>query len=193
MTSLAPADEADIEPMLQWAQKQPGPVSIRYPRANLETIPRSKPHQPIEMGKAEVLVEGKDGVFLAFGTTATSCLTAAKNLREDGINVGVISARFVKPLDTATILRAIEHLPLVVTVEEGTLLGGFGSAVLEAANAAGLDTRHVVRRGYPDKFIEHGDRNELLADLGLDAAGLAETVKAFRAEPADERALAGVR
>ncbi len=193
MTSLAPADEADIEPMLQWAQKQPGPVSIRYPRANLETIPRSKPHQPIEMGKAEVLVEGKDGVFLAFGTTATACLTAAKNLREDGINIGVISARFVKPLDTATILRAIEHLPLVVTVEEGTLLGGFGSAILEAANAAGLDTRHVVRRGYPDKFIEHGDRNELLADLGLDAAGLAETVKAFRAEPIDELTPAGVR
>jgi len=193
MTSLAPADEADIEPMLQWAQKQPGPVSIRYPRANLETIPRSKPHQPIEMGQAEVLVEGKDGVFLAFGTTATSCLTAAKNLREDGINVGVISARFVKPLDTKTILKAIEHLPLVVTVEEGTLQGGFGSAVLEAANAAGLDTRHIVRCGYPDKFIEHGDRNELLADLGLDAAGLAETVKNFRAEPAEELAAAGVR
>ena len=193
MTSLAPADEADIEPMLQWAQKQPGPVSIRYPRANLETIPRSKPHQPIEMGQAEVLVEGKDGVFLAFGTTATSCLTAAKNLREDGINVGVISARFVKPLDAKTILKAIEHLPLVVTVEEGTLQGGFGSAVLEAANAAGLDTRHIVRCGYPDKFIEHGDRNELLADLGLDAAGLAETVKNFRAEPAEELAAAGVR
>lgn len=193
MTSLAPADEADIEPMLTWAQKQPGPVSIRYPRANLETIPRAKPHQPIELGKAEVLVEGKDGCFIAFGTTATSCLTAAKNLREDGINVGVISARFVKPLDEATILKAIEHLPLVVTVEEGTLVGGFGSAVLEAANAAGLDTRHLVLRGYPDKFIEHGDRNELLTDLGLDAAGLAECVRKFHAETADELRPVGVR
>ena len=117
----------------------------------------------------------------------------AEKLREEGLDVGVVNARFVKPLDTATILQAIEHLPLVVTVEEGTLQGGFGSAVLEAANAAGLDTRHIVRRGYPDKFIEHGERNELLADLGLDAAGLAETVKAFRAEPIDELAPAGVR
>ena len=111
----------------------------------------------------------------------------------EGIHMGVISARFVKPLDLATILKAIGDQPLVVTVEEGTLLGGFGSAVLEAANAAGLDTRHVLRRGYPDKFIEHGDRIELLADLGLNAAGLAECVKKFREETADELAPAGVR
>jgi 1-deoxy-D-xylulose-5-phosphate synthase len=65
----------------------------------------------------------------------------------------------------------------VVTVEEGTLEGGFGSALLEAANAAGLDTRHIIRCGIPDRFIEHGERNELLADLGLDAAGLCRTVK----------------
>jgi len=182
MTSLAPADEADIEPMLQWSLRQSGPVSIRIPRANAETLPRAKPHQPIEAGKAEVLTWGPDGCFVAFGTTAHACLKAAKDLREDGINVGVISARFVKPLDTKTILAAVESLPLVVTVEEGTLQGGFGSAVLEAANSAGLDTRTVIRRGYPDHFIEHGERNDLLADMGLDAAGLAETVRAARGE-----------
>jgi 1-deoxy-D-xylulose-5-phosphate synthase len=177
MTSLAPADEADVEPMLQWAMKQHGPVSIRYPRANAEVLPRSGTHQPIEMGQAEVLLHGKDGYFLAFGTIASSCVTAAKNLREDGLNIGVISARFVKPLDTKTIFAAIQNSPFVVTVEEGTQEGGFGSAVLEAANAAGLDTRNIIRKAYPDKFIEHGDRNELLADMGLDAAGLADLVR----------------
>jgi 1-deoxy-D-xylulose-5-phosphate synthase len=72
-------------------------------------------------------------------------------------------------------LRAVEQLPLVVTVEEGTLEGGFGSALLEAANAAGLDTRAIVRLGLPDRFVEHGERAELLAELGLDAEGIART------------------
>jgi 1-deoxy-D-xylulose-5-phosphate synthase len=177
MTSLAPADEADLEPMLQWALRQKFPVSIRYPRANAETLTRRGDYPDIELGKAEVLSEGRDGCFLAFGSIANACVKAAADLREDGIHMGVISARFVKPLDRETILAAIEQLPLVVTVEEGTLEGGFGSAVLEAANTAGLNTSHVVRKGYPDRFIEHGDRNELLADMGLDAAGLAETVR----------------
>ena len=74
-------------------------------------------------------------------------------------------------------LRAVEELPLVVTVEEGTLEGGFGSAVLEAANAAGLDTRNVVRLGIPDRFVEHAERGELLADLGLDVDGICRAVR----------------
>jgi len=185
MTSLAPADETDMEPMLQWALKHPGPVSIRYPRANAEFLARKGPHQPIQHGQAEVISEGRDGCFLAFGTITSSCLQAAANLREDGIQMGVISARFVKPLDRETILHAIENYSLVVTVEEGTLEGGFGSAVLELANSAGLDTRNIVRVGYPDHFIEHGDRPELLADMGLDAAGLAETVRKARSTHGD--------
>jgi 1-deoxy-D-xylulose-5-phosphate synthase len=182
MTSLSPADEADVEPMLQWALRQPGPVSIRYPKANLERIerPTGRP-APVELGKAEVLEAGDDATFVAFGPLAVTCLEAARRLKdEDGLAVGVISARFVKPLDTATILGAVERSPLVVTVEEGTLEGGFGSAVLEACNAAGLDARHVVRKGIPDRFVEHGERAELLADLRLDAAGLMAAVRESR-------------
>jgi 1-deoxy-D-xylulose-5-phosphate synthase len=193
MTCLAPADELDVEPMLQWALNQPGPVSIRYPRANAEILPRqNNAPMTIERGKAEVLLEGDDGCFLAFGGIAAACVAAAKNLREDGLNFGVISARFVKPLDTAAVLGAVENLPLVVTVEEGTQEGGFGSAVLEAANAAGLDTRNVLRLAYPDKFIEHGDRSELLADMGLDAAGLTAAVRKRVAEDAESGSLSGV-
>ena len=179
MTSMAPGDEADVEPMLQFALKHKGPISIRYPKANLEQIER-KP-SPIELGRAEVIDWGEDGCFVAFGTMTTACLAAAKRLRaEDGLHFGVINARFVKPLDTETILKAVDLLPLVITVEEGTTEGGFGSAVLEAANAAGLDTRNIVRKGITDKFVEHGERADLLADLGLDVNGLVKTVRQFR-------------
>ncbi len=179
MTSMAPGDEADVEPMLQFALKHKGPISIRYPKANLEQIER-KP-SPIELGRAEVIDWGEDGCFVAFGTMTTACLAAAKRLRaEDGLHFGVINARFVKPLDTETILKAVDLLPLVITVEEGTTEGGFGSAVLEAANAAGLDTRNIIRKGITDKFVEHGERADLLADLGLDVNGLVKTVRQFR-------------
>src|SRR5262249_3395511 len=91
--------------------------------------------------------------------------------------VGVINARFAKPLDREVILGALEESSLLVTVEEGALEGGFGSAVLEAANGAGLDARHIIRLGIPDRFIEHAERGELLAALGLDVAGIVNTVR----------------
>lgn len=190
MVSMAPGDEADIEPMLQFAMQHTGPISIRYPKANLEKIDRSV--TPIELGKAEVIEWGEDGCFVAFGERTGACVAAAKRLKdEDGLNFGVINARFVKPLDTETIFKAIDLCPLVVTVEEGTLEGGFGSAVLEAANAAGLDTRNVVRRGFADRFIEHGERGELLADAGLDAAGLVALVRQRREAEAEAGSLSG--
>ena len=186
MVSMAPGDEADVQPMLKFALKHNGPISIRYPKVNLEKVERPEPATPIELGKAEVIEWGEDGCFVAFGTLLSNCIAAAKRLRAEGINMGVINARFVKPLDKETILKAVETLPLVVTVEEGTVEGGFGSAVLEAANAAGLDTRNVVRRGIPDRFIEHGERNELLADCGLSADALVSLVRESRTAEIEE-------
>ncbi len=180
MVSMAPGDELDVAPMLRFALGHAGPISMRYPKANLDRLARAGDPAPVELGKAELIEGGEDGCVVAFGTLVNTCVAAAKKLREDGLHVGVINARFVKPLDKELILRAVETLPVVVTVEEGTLEGGFGSAVLEAANGAGLDARNVVRRGIPDRFIEHGDRAELLAELGLDAVGLADTVRLFR-------------
>ncbi len=132
---------------------------------------------PVELGQAEILDWGNDGVFVAYGTLLPVCVKAAEVLRKEGLDIGVINARFAKPLDQTTLLRAVEQLPVVVTVEEGTLEGGFASALLEAANAAGLDARNLLRRGLPDRFIEHGERGELLASLGLDVAGLCRTVR----------------
>jgi 1-deoxy-D-xylulose-5-phosphate synthase len=171
MVVMAPGDEKDIAPMLDFALAHDAPVSLRYPRANLETIEREV--QPIELGQAEVLEWETDGMLLACGALVGTCLRAAERLRkEHGLRVGVVNARFVKPLDRAVACKAIEECAFVLTVEEGCLTGGFGSAVLEAANDAGLATAHVRRLGLPDRYILHAERDEQLAEVGLDVAGI---------------------
>ncbi|MBV8606599.1 MAG: 1-deoxy-D-xylulose-5-phosphate synthase, partial [Singulisphaera sp.] len=168
---LAPGDERDVAPMLEFALAQDAPVSLRYPKAALERIDRAV--QPIELGQAEVLEWETDGMLLACGTLVSSCLRAAERLRQgSGLRIGVVNARFVKPLDVATVLKAVEECGFVVTVEEGCLMGGFGSAVLEAASDAGLPTGHVRRLGLPDRFVLHAERDEQLAEVGLDVAGI---------------------
>jgi 1-deoxy-D-xylulose-5-phosphate synthase len=193
MVVMAPGDELDVAPMLHWALKHDGPASLRYPKATLERVERAV--APVELGQAEVFEWGDDAVFVAYGTLFPACVKAAQRLHEeDGLSVGVINARFAKPIDRTTLLKAVDEVPLVVTVEEGTLVGGFGSALLEEANAAGLDTRHIVRLGIPDRFIEHAERGELLAELGLDVAGLCAAVRRAlgRAPAAEERCHVGV-
>ena len=171
MVVMAPGDELDVVAMLQWALGHDGPTAIRYPKTAAETVQREP--APVELGTAEVLRPGSDAAIVACGAVLSACLEAAQMLADEGMEVGVINARFVKPLDTQTILQAMRECSFVVTVEEGALMGGFGSAVLEAACDGGLDTAKVRRLGVPDRFIEHGSRDELLADLGLDAQGIA--------------------
>ena len=168
---MAPGDEHDLPAMLELALAHNGPAAIRYPKA--ATVRVAGARTPVELGKAETLSWGEDGMIVACGALLPTCVAAVAALRDDGLDVGVINARFVKPLDTETILRAVRECGFVVTVEEAALMGGFGAAVLEAASDAGLDTSRVCRLGIPDRFIEHGERGELLADLGLDAAGIA--------------------
>lgn len=166
---LAPGDELDLPAMLDWALAQPGPVAIRYPKATAERIEREQ--APVEAGRAEVLSWGQDGNFLVAGSLLPTAWKAAALLGEQGLDVGVINARFVKPLDAEIVLRAAQG-GFLITVEEGCLMGGFGSAVLEALSDAGCTPTKFRRLGLPDQFIEHGERGELLADLGLDLAGL---------------------
>ena len=175
MVVMAPGDELDVAPMLDFALGHDGPTAIRFAKAAAETISREV--APVELGTAEVISQGTDGTIVACGTLLGACVEAAERLAEDGVRLGVINARFVKPLDTETILHAVEHSPFVLLVEEGQLMGGFGSAVLEAASDAGLDTRNIRRLGIGDRYVEHGSRAELLADLGLDSHGIAETCR----------------
>jgi 1-deoxy-D-xylulose-5-phosphate synthase len=172
---MAPGDRSDVAPMLELALSHDGPTAIRYPKAAAEEIPR--PIAPVELGAAELLRTGEDGMIVACGSVLGDCLRASDVLREEGHDVGVINARFLKPLDTETILGAVRRCRFVITVEEGCLAGGFGSAVLEAASDAGLDTRGIRRLGIPDHYVEHGDRAELLADLGLDITGIARACR----------------
>jgi 1-deoxy-D-xylulose-5-phosphate synthase len=176
---MAPGDARDAELMLAFALQLDTPASIRYPKASAPVVSREV--APIELGRAEILRWGTDGTILCCGGLLDDCLRAANTLRLEGLDVGVVNARFAKPLDHAVIARAIQETGFVLTVEEGTLLGGFGSAVLESAADRGLDTSRVRRVGIPDQYIEHGERAELLADLRLDASGLAATCREIAA------------
>ncbi len=172
MTVMAPGDESDVSLMLDFALKHDGPVSIRYPKATAQQIKRET--KAVQHGKAEVLEWGTDGVIICFGALLNECLEAAKLLKADGIDAGVVNARFAKPLDRDTLLKAVDQNGFVLTVEENSLVGGFGSAVLEEFNSAGRSTQFVKTLGIPDHFIEHGERDELLSELGLDANGIAQ-------------------
>ena len=175
LTVMAPGDEDDLREMLGFALSHDGPASIRYPKATADKSARRR--APLEFGRSEVIDWGADGMLIACGTLLGNCLKAAAQLREEGLDIGVVNARFVKPLDKETILRAVEGCPFVVTVEEGALMTGFGSAVLEAASDSGMNTSHIRRLGIPDRFIQHGDRAELLAEIGLDPTGIANTCR----------------
>jgi 1-deoxy-D-xylulose-5-phosphate synthase len=159
--------------MLDFALQFDGPTAIRYPKASAVTVEREP--APIELGRSEVLRTGTDGCLVVCGALVDRCLKVADQLREQGLDVGVINARFLKPLDAETIVAAVRDCPWVVTLEEASLMGGFGSAVLEAAADAGVDASRVHRLGIPDRYIEHGERDELLADLGMDVPGIVAT------------------
>jgi 1-deoxy-D-xylulose-5-phosphate synthase len=183
MVVMAPGDATELPAMLDFALAHDGPVAIRYPKAAALNLNREP--APIELGRSETIREGTDGWIIACGALAHRAVAAADMLAGEGLSVGVINARFVKPLDAETILAAIREAPWAITLEEAALAGGFGSAVLEASAAAGVDASRVRRLGIPDRFIEHGERDELLADLGLDPAGIAATCRllAARHEP----------
>jgi len=173
-TLLAPADCPEIEAMLQFALAHEGVVALRWPKApyRLESLPGND--VPIEFGKSVVLREGSDLALIAYGAMVEPCLTAAEILAEDGITASVINARFAKPIDADGMEQAALAHSLLVTVEDHTLQAGFGSAVLEALVDRGALPRHLTRLGIPDRFIEHGDRSELLDRIGLSPARIAE-------------------
>jgi 1-deoxy-D-xylulose-5-phosphate synthase len=175
MTVMAPGDGEELGKMLDFALTCPGPVALRYPKTSAAHLNLDK--QPIEMGKWQVVRWGTDGAILGLGPMLEAALQAAEQLAQQGLDVAVINPRFIKPLDVELLERIFAECKFVVTAEEGALMGGFGSAVLETACEHGWDTRTMRRVGLPDTFIEHGERSELLDDLHLSASGLAETCR----------------
>ena len=186
MTLMAPRDGRELKQMLHYAVGHTdGPIAVRYPRGAVaeETISplTETPPGPLALGRAELLRQGRDVVFLALGSMVYTAYEAAMLLEKEGIEAAVVNARFVKPLDEALILRLAEETPLIVTLEEGVLPGGFGDAVFELfekkAFGPGLWPFPALRTlGIPDRFIEHGKREALLDSLGLSAVKIKEEV-----------------
>ncbi len=180
---MAPADGPELAAMLDFAVAGDKPVAIRYPKASALDLKLSG--QPIELGKSQIVRWGSDGAILGFGAMLELALEAADLLAQEGIDVAVINPRFVKPLDHDLLHRVFSECKFVVTAEEGALMGGFGSAVLELASDHGWDTRNLRRLGIPDRFIEHGEREELLGELGLSAAGIADQCRQLAQQSAE--------
>ncbi len=175
---MAPKDEAEMRDMLLTAIEHPGPAALRYPRGNGVGVDISAEPKLIEIGKAELLREGGDAAILAYGSMVQPALAAAERLAADGISVSVVNARFVKPLDGEMLRELAGRHSLLVTAEEAYLAGGFGSAVLEFLEAESkLEGLKVVRLGVPDEIVTHGDVPRLLAQYGLDADGIYNTVR----------------
>ena len=173
MKVAAPRDAIDTALMLDWALAQDTPVAVRYARDKAPAIGNPEGR---DVSRAETLREGGDVCFLCIGPCCAQAMEAAARLEEEGIAAGVIDARHVKPLDT-DMLDTIANQP-ILTVEENTLDGGFGSAVLEYfANQGRLDGLRIHRMGVPDVFSEHATRAEQLANHDLDAEGLAKATR----------------
>jgi 1-deoxy-D-xylulose-5-phosphate synthase len=173
----APADAAELHACLNFALRQDRPVAFRYPRD--ETVPAlHRKTSPFELGKAVALRAGTDALLAAYGVMVPEALRAADLLAERGIRVGVLNARFAKPLDEEALAAALVDYPLLVTVEDHFVTGGFGSAVLEfAARLPGPKAR-VVCLGIPDRFLPHATRRRQLEWAGLSGDRIAARVAA---------------
>jgi len=174
---MAPKDEAEMQQMLVTGVNHNGPIAMRYPRGSGYGVALAdEGWEPIEIGKAELLRNGDDLLLLGYGTMVYPAMQVAEILSEHGIEATVVNARFTKPLDTEMILPLAQQIGKVVTLEEGCIMGGFGSAAIEAL----MDNDVVVpvkRLGVPDKLVDHAKPDESKADLGLTPPQMAETIR----------------
>ena len=170
MSLACPADERDCRQLLTTAYEQDHPVAVRYPRGSGAGVAPLATLDGLPFGKAEVRRQGRRIAILAFGTLLYPALQAAEKL-----DATVVNMRWAKPLDTELLLQLAAEHEALVTVEEGCIMGGAGSAVAEALHAAGLQ-RPLLQLGLPDTFIEHGDPAKLLALQGLDAQGIEHAI-----------------
>ena len=178
ITLMAPRDEAMLVNMLRTALVTPGPMGIRYPRGEAIGVDLPAEPQPIEIGTGELLREGSRVALLGYGTGVQKSLEAADLLAERGVDVTVADARFAKPLDAGLLAQLAGEHELLVTVEEGVLNGGFGSAVLEQLSDGGQPMPRVLRVGLPDRYVTHGKPALLHREVGFTGKQIAERITA---------------
>jgi 1-deoxy-D-xylulose-5-phosphate synthase len=178
---MAPKDENELQHMLKTAIEAGRPASLRYPRGRGLGVPiDDEPHR-LEIGRGEIIRDGSDLAIVAIGATVYSALAAAQDLAMDGIEASVINARFVKPLDRELLCDTASRLKRMIVVEENVLMGGFGSAILELFEEAGIADATVKRLGVNDKFMEHATQVQLRKMSGIDSEGIAAAARRLMA------------
>ncbi|MCK4850812.1 MAG: 1-deoxy-D-xylulose-5-phosphate synthase, partial [Phycisphaerae bacterium] len=201
MVCCSPADAAEMAQALEFALKHNAPVALRYPRS---TVPEELPKgEKFVLGKSRVMRQGKDLFIVAYGSCVAASMEAAKLLAKDGIEAGVINARFAKPLDKARFKELLGSGKPVLVVEEHSVIGGLATAIQELAAGKDIRSAGVISVGLPDSFLPHGSREELLSKVGLDAEGIRQAGrKALLVKPAGDetggarlalRALKGIK
>ncbi|MDA8430967.1 MAG: 1-deoxy-D-xylulose-5-phosphate synthase [Geobacteraceae bacterium] len=179
LTMMAPKDENELRHMLKTAIYSGVPMALRYPRGAGYGVELDAEVKELEIGRGEQLLDGSDLCIVAIGSTVYPALEAAEALGQKGFRVGVVNARFVKPLDAELIKSVAATTGRIITVEENALQGGFGSAVLELLYDSGLQDVRIKRLGIPDRYIEQGSQAQLRKDVGIDAAGIAAAAEKF--------------
>ncbi|MDJ0839201.1 MAG: 1-deoxy-D-xylulose-5-phosphate synthase [Acidobacteriota bacterium] len=179
VVTMAPRDGSELRAMMRLAADYPGPTAIRYPRTATPKPALERPVQaPLVLGRSELLVDGEDGCLIAYGAMVYPALDIAAGIRErHGLNLAVVNARFAKPLDEDMLTREFHRQDYLFTLEDHAKAGGFGSAVLEAANALGFETKKLTVFAIEDHWVDHAQRVEALAMAGLDVGTLIERVE----------------
>jgi 1-deoxy-D-xylulose-5-phosphate synthase len=179
---MAPADENECRQMLYTGFMHDGPAAVRYPRGGGPGVALEDEMRALPIGKAQIRRRGRGIAILAFGTMVAPCERAAENL-----DASLVNMRFVKPLDEAVIMEMAESHDLLVTVDENVVAGGAGSAVNEVLAARAMP--HLVANiGLPDRFLQHGSRDDMLADAGLTSDGIEAFIRAYREKTGADRA-----
>jgi 1-deoxy-D-xylulose-5-phosphate synthase len=187
MVLAAPSDEAELNRAVRFQLSLDTPSAIRYPRDNvpacnfedvIDESLRAKASQEWKLGVSRTLRKGTDAMLIVYGALCENAMLAAQQLADEGIDVEVIDARFCKPLDEVMLTRVLKRADRpVLTIEDHSLQNGFGTAVVEFAAAHNLPIEQITALGMPDRLIAHASRKEQLAEVGLDAAGIARSVR----------------
>lgn len=181
LTIMAPKDFKELEDMLEYAVNLKKPVVIRYPRGG-ESKEKFEKHEKIREGKAEILKQGKDISIIAIGKTVSRAIEVTKMLEKEKIEAEVINARFLKPLDIETIKKSIEKTKNVITIEDGTIINGLGTAIKELIIDENIENIKIKSYAYPDEFIKHGSVEELEKIYNQDEKSIYEYILGMRKE-----------
>ena len=176
ITIMAPKDFEELTKMMEFAIELKAPVVIRYPRGGESDIKFEK-HEELKLGRSEILQEGKDVTIIGIGKMTATAIRVANEIQKYGLSAEVINARFLKPLDESKITESISNTKFVITIEDGTEIGGLGSSIKELIINKQLEDVKIKCFAYPDEFIKHGSVSELEELYGLDYKNIVNYIK----------------